>query len=123
MSFIMKSKLASILLLFVFLCGQIPPSHAIEKYHFSSNDRPTVAVVLAGGGAKGVAHVAALKAIEDAGIPIDLVVGTSIGSIIGGFYCTGYSPDTMKQIIKGTDWVKLITDNPVEENFREGSSR
>lgn len=74
--------------------------------------RPKIAVVLAGGGAKGVAHVAALKAIEDAGIPIDLVVGTSIGSIVGGMYCTGYSPDTMRQIISETDWIKLITDNP-----------
>ena len=108
----MKYRFSSILLLFVFLIGQVIPAKAIEKYNLPKHDRPTVAVVLAGGGAKGVAHVAALKAIEDAGIPIDLVVGTSIGSIIGGFYCTGYSPDTMKQIIKGTDWVKLITDNP-----------
>ena len=108
----MKFRFASLLLLFIFLCSQVLPSHATEKYNLAKHDRPTVAVVLAGGGAKGVAHVAALKAIEDAGIPIDLVVGTSIGSIIGGFYCTGYSPDTMKQIIKSTDWVKLITDNP-----------
>jgi NTE family protein len=108
----MKNSLISLLLLFVFVCGQTIPAHALDKYNLAKEDRPTVAVVLAGGGAKGVAHVAALKAIEEAGIPIDLVVGTSIGSIIGAFYCTGYSPDTMKQIIKGTDWVKLITDNP-----------
>ncbi|MBP5499842.1 MAG: patatin-like phospholipase family protein [Bacteroidales bacterium] len=108
----MKYRFASLLLLFVFLYGQFVPARAVEKYTLPKHDRPTVAVVLAGGGAKGVAHVPALKAIEDAGIPIDLVVGTSIGSIIGGFYCTGYSPDTMTQIIKGTDWVKLITDNP-----------
>lgn len=75
-------------------------------------ERPMIAVVLAGGGAKGVAHVPALKAIEDAGIPIDLVVGTSIGSIVGGLYCTGYSPDTMRTIIRQTDWMKLIMDNP-----------
>jgi len=75
-------------------------------------DRPKIAVVLAGGGAKGVSHVAALKAIEDAGIPIDMVVGTSIGSIVGGMYCAGYSPDTMRTIIANTDWIKMITDNP-----------
>ncbi len=108
----MKYRFASLIVLFAFLCGQIVPARAIEKYKFPQKDRPTVAVVLAGGGAKGVAHVAALKAIEEAGIPIDLVVGTSIGSIIGAFYCTGYSPDTLKQIIQGTDWIKLITDNP-----------
>lgn len=78
----------------------------------SMTSRPKIAVVLAGGGAKGVAHVAALKAIEEAGIPIDLVVGTSIGSIVGGMYCTGYSPDTMRTIIGQTDWIKMIADNP-----------
>ena len=119
----MKYRISSILMLFVFLLGQSLHAQALKKYHFSNNDRPTVAVVLAGGGAKGVAHVAALKAIEDAGIPIDLVVGTSIGSIIGGFYCTGYSPDTMKQIIKGTNWVKLITDNPDYRNEKTLSSK
>lgn len=78
--------------------------------------RPKIAVVLAGGGAKGIAHVPVLKAIEDAGLPVDMVVGTSIGSIVGGMYCTGYSPDTMRQIIRNTDWIKLITDNPGFDN-------
>ena len=77
-----------------------------------ANHRPKVAVVLAGGGAKGIAHISALKAIEDAGLPVDMVVGTSIGSIVGGMYCTGYSPDTMRQIVRQTDWIKMITDNP-----------
>lgn len=74
--------------------------------------RPKVAVVLAGGGAKGVAHIPVLKAIEDAGIPVDLVVGTSMGSIIGGLYSTGYSPDTLRHIIQHTDWIKLIMESP-----------
>lgn len=74
--------------------------------------RPKVAVVLAGGGAKGVAHISALKTIEEAGIPIDMVVGTSMGSIIGGLYCVGYSPDSMRTICGSNDWVQLIMDNP-----------
>lgn len=77
-----------------------------------AKDRPKIAVVLAGGGAKGVAHISALKTIEDAGIPIDIVVGTSMGSIIGGMYCVGYSPDSMRTIVGSNDWVKLIMDNP-----------
>lgn len=77
-----------------------------------AQDRPKVAVVLAGGGAKGVAHISALKTIEEAGIPIDMVVGTSMGSIIGGMYCVGYSPDSMLNIVGSHDWVKLIMDNP-----------
>ena len=78
----------------------------------SHKERPKIAVVLAGGGAKGVAHIPVLKAIEDAGIPVDLVVGTSMGSIVGGLYCTGYSPDTLRTIIKQYNWMKLIMDNP-----------
>lgn len=77
-----------------------------------AQDRPKVAVVLAGGGAKGVAHISALKTIEEAGIPIDMVVGTSMGSIIGGLYCVGYSPDSMRTICGSNDWVQLIMDNP-----------
>lgn len=74
--------------------------------------RPKVAVVLAGGGAKGIAHIAALKTIEQAGIPIDMVVGTSMGSIIGAMYCIGYSPDSMTTICASNDWIQLIMDNP-----------
>lgn len=83
-----------------------------------AQERPKVAVVLAGGGAKGVAHISALKTIEDAGIPIDMVVGTSMGSIIGGMYCVGYSPDSMRTIVGSNDWVKLIMDNPDYGNSR-----
>lgn len=90
-----------------------------EEYHH----RPRIAVVLAGGGAKGIAHVSVLKAIEDAGLPVDLVVGTSIGSIVGGMYCTGYSPDTMRNIIRSTDWIKMITDNPDFGNNRLSSKK
>ena len=107
----MKNTLVTICLLFLF-CSNTLFAQDDQLYTLSKKDRPTVAVVLAGGGAKGVAHVPALKAIEDAGLPVDLVVGTSIGSIVGAMYCTGYSPDTMRQIIRSKDWIKLITDNP-----------
>lgn len=85
---------------------------AYNTLQLIAQDRPKVAVVLAGGGAKGVAHISALKTIEDAGIPIDMVVGTSMGSIIGGMYCVGYSPDSMRTIVGSNDWIKLIMDNP-----------
>ena len=54
--------------------------------------RPTVALVLAGGGAWGLSHIGAIKVLEEIGIPIDIVVGTSMGSIIGALYSIGYSP-------------------------------
>jgi len=108
----MKNSLTAIITLVVYLLSSTCYAQEAPLPKLPKKDRPIVAVVLAGGGAKGVAHVPALKAIEEAGLPVDLVVGTSIGSIIGALYCTGYSPDSMRQIIKSTDWVKLITDNP-----------
>ncbi len=108
----MKTRFAAIVMLVAYLLGNTCLAQELKLPAIHKKDRPTVAVVLAGGGAKGVAHIPALKAIEEAGLPVDLVVGTSIGSIVGALYCTGYSPDSMTQIIKGTDWIKLITDNP-----------
>lgn len=72
--------------------------------------RKKVAVVLSGGGAKGVAHVQALKVIEEAGIPIDLVVGTSMGAIIGGLYSIGYTPTQIDSMVRQQNWTFLLSD-------------
>lgn len=72
--------------------------------------RPKVAVVLSGGGAKGVAHIGALRVIEEAGIPIDYVVGTSMGSIVGALYASGYTVNQMDSILSGQNWMNLLTD-------------
>jgi NTE family protein len=68
-----------------------------------------VGLVLSGGGAKGAAHIGVLKALEEEGIPIDYITGTSIGAIIGGMYASGYSPEQLEEIITSdrfTTWVK-----------------
>ena len=70
--------------------------------------RLKVGVVLGGGGAKGASHIGALKYIEEMGIPVDYVAGTSMGSIIGGFYALGYSPDELTELISGMDWSEYI---------------
>ncbi|MDR2890066.1 MAG: patatin-like phospholipase family protein [Alistipes sp.] len=72
--------------------------------------RKKVAVVLSGGGAKGVAHIGALKVIERAGIPVDIIVGTSMGSIIGGLYSIGYSPEQIDSMVMSQDWGFLLSD-------------
>ena len=74
-------------------------------------ERPKVGLVLSGGGAKGAAHIGVLKYIEEAGIPIDYIAGTSMGSIIGGMYALGYSSDEILDIISHVDWDRLISDN------------
>ena len=70
--------------------------------------RPKVGVVLSGGGAKGAAHIGALKYLEEIGLPIDYVVGTSMGSIIGGLYAMGYSPDELEQLIANMNWSQYV---------------
>lgn len=72
--------------------------------------RPKIGVVMSGGGAKGFAHIRALKAIEEAGIPIDYIAGTSMGSIIGGLYAVGYDPDMMEELTTHQDWDLIIMD-------------
>lgn len=84
--------------------------------------RPRVGVVLAGGGAKGAAHIGVLKYLEEQGIPVDFVAGTSMGSIIGGLYCLGYSPAQLDSIIKSVDWSYYLS-NKVERNDRSFMSK
>ena len=77
----MKYKSLSLLIIVLFSACTI-----------GAQNRKKVGIVLSGGGAKGVAHIGALKVIEEAGIPIDYVVGTSMGAIVGGLYSIGYTP-------------------------------
>ena len=73
-------------------------------------DRPRVGLVLSGGAAKGIAHIGAIRVLEEAGLPIDVVTGTSMGSIVGGLYAIGYTPEMMTQIMGEQDWTALLTD-------------
>ena len=73
-------------------------------------DRPSVALVLAGGGAKGFAHLPVMELIEEVGIPIDMIVGTSIGSIIGGLYAAGYSTSEILNEFNEVDWTPIFRD-------------
>jgi NTE family protein len=81
-----------------------------RQKNIKASKRPTVAVVLSGGGAKGVAHISALKAIEEAGIPIDIICGTSMGSLIGALYCIGYTSDDLDSLVRSQDWTVLLSD-------------
>ena len=76
----------------------------------SQKGRPKVAVVLSGGGAKGVAHIGALKVIEQAGIPIDMICGTSMGALVGALYSVGYSTDFLDSLVRSQDWAALLSD-------------
>jgi NTE family protein len=103
----MKRFLTSIILL-LFVIGlaaqQVTPD-AHDK-----TKRKKVAVVLCGGGAMGTIHIGALKVLEEAGIPIDMVTGTSMGSIIGGMYAVGYDAADIESIVNSMDWGDILRD-------------
>lgn len=83
----------------------------------TKKSRPTVGVVLSGGGAKGFAHIGALKVLEEAGIPIDYIAGTSMGAIVGGLYAVGYDALTIDSLVKEQNWRLLLSDDVDRENL------
>jgi NTE family protein len=74
--------------------------------------RPKVCLVLSGGGARGIAHIGVLRVLEELHVPVDCLVGTSAGAVIGGAYAAGASPDEIETAIRGADWDKLLSDQP-----------
>ena len=72
--------------------------------------RPKIGVVLSGGGAKGLAHIGILKAIDSAGLKVDYITGTSMGSILGALYAVGYSADSIERISRRIDWGLLLSN-------------
>lgn len=83
------------------------PAQAEER---QDSCRSRVAVVLSGGGAKGMAHIGVLRVIERAGIPVDIITGTSMGALIGGLYSIGYDAATLDSLVKVQDWKTLLSD-------------
>jgi NTE family protein len=86
----------------------------------ASKARPTIGLALSGGGARGLAHIGALRVIEDLGIPIDYIAGTSMGSVIGALYAAGLSPDEIEAAMLEMNWVDIFSDRPhrSEQSFR-----
>jgi NTE family protein len=72
--------------------------------------RPKIGLVLSGGGAKGFAHIGVLKVLEEAGVKIDYIGGTSMGAVIGGLYASGYNAAQIDSIFQATDFSKLLSD-------------
>jgi NTE family protein len=72
--------------------------------------RPKIGLVLSGGGARGAAHIGVLKVLEERRIPIDFIAGTSMGSLVGGLYASGMTPDEIETIVSQMDWVDAFND-------------
>lgn len=99
----MKNAFIVIFLFFSFAFSNLLAQSKIE--------RPKVGLVLSGGGAKGMAHIGVIKAMEEAGLYPDYITGTSMGSIIGALYAIGYSADEIKEIALGIKWENVLTND------------
>lgn len=93
----------------------------VQAFVFPANagngERKKVGVVLSGGGAKGVAHITALRVLEEAGIPIDYIAGTSMGAIFGGLYAIGYDTHTLDSMVRSQNWTALLSDKVARRNL------
>ncbi|MFA9216537.1 MAG: patatin-like phospholipase family protein [Sphingomonadaceae bacterium] len=79
--------------------------------------RPKVALVLSGGGARGFAHIGVLRVLQELRIPVDFVVGTSMGSVVGGAYAAGSPVAQLEQLVRRTDWGAVIADRPPRDEL------
>lgn len=90
-------------------------SHAALAANYKVQQRPRIGLVLGGGGAAGVAHVGVLKVLEEQGVPIDVIAGTSMGAIVGSLYAAGYKADELETVVKALDWPGLFEDQQARE--------
>jgi|GEM_PF-482821 len=100
-------------LLLLLLATMFPlRTHAGQSGDPGVPERPRVGLVLSGGGARGIAHVGVIQALEDAGIPIDYIAGTSMGSIVGGLYAAGYNGIEMQTLVDSLNWRNIFSQAP-----------
>ena len=79
--------------------------------------RPKVALVLSGGGARGIAHIGVLKVLEELRVPVDMVLGTSMGSLVGGTYAAGLTPAELEVKVRAIDWSTIFNDEPARKDI------
>lgn len=92
-------------------------NHIKSIFANSPNKRPTIGFALAGGGAKGFAHVGVLRLIDSLEIPVDFIVGNSMGGLVAALYSIGYNGKELEEYTKSLDWNKILEDNPSREEL------
>ncbi|UCF65243.1 MAG: patatin-like phospholipase family protein [bacterium] len=80
-------------------------------------ERPKIGLVLSGGGARGIAHIGVLRVLDSLNVPVDYIVGTSMGSIVGGLYALGYTPQELDSLSRSINWPVLFSDTPLRTNL------
>ena len=105
-----SNKLNKRSIFIIIMCLLFASNHFIQAQPSASNKELKLDLVLSGGGAKGFAHIGVLKVFEEENIPITLITGNSIGTIVGALYSIGYSAQDIEEFTKEQDWNVLLTD-------------
>ena len=113
---VLRTSLLAVVGLCLSACNTLTPTSTAKP----TIEAPSVALVLGGGGAKGFAHVGVIKALEDNGIKPTLIVGTSVGSLIGSLYASGYTPAQLEQLALTTTDSELTDFTLSNQGFIEG---
>jgi NTE family protein len=90
---------------------------AIAQAALAQAPRPKIGVVLSGGGARGLAHIGVLRVLEEMQVPVDLIVGTSMGAVVGGAYASGRSLDELEALVKSANWNAILADRPARDRL------
>ncbi|MFZ6748582.1 patatin-like phospholipase family protein [Undibacterium sp. Ren11W] len=112
------TRRSSIILFFVAITASFAAlAEGIADAKVEVKPRPKIALVLSGGGARGFAHIGVLRVLKEMHIPVDMVVGTSMGAVVGGAYAAGRSVEELEQLVKDTSWDSVLADRPARDKL------
>lgn len=95
----------------------LPSSTQAAEQTASVKPRPRIALVLSGGGARGLAHIGVLRVLQELRVPVDMVVGTSMGALVGGAFASGRSVDELEAFVNSADWTAILADRPPRQEL------
>jgi NTE family protein len=100
-------------------CASLPGYAQVEAQAAtpSAVHRPRIALVLSGGGARGLAHIGVLRVLHELHVPVDVVVGTSMGAVVGGAYAAGRTVEELERITRDTAWEDVLADRPTRDSL------
>ncbi len=93
------------------------PSAQAQSAAQTPQERPRIALVLSGGGARGFAHIGVLRVLREMNVPVDIVVGTSMGCVVGGAFAAGRTIEDLERVVRGTDWDRVLADRPARDEL------
>ncbi len=130
MTFMRPSAIPFIVALVLFLAPQDANTETVRfsiacengrvVKRFPPRTRPVIGLALSGGGARGIAHIGVIETLERAGITVDRIAGTSMGSIVGGLYAAGYTPKVIASMLETNNAPEIITSDPKRRNVYIG---